>query len=276
MCPNCRAFITVDDKVCPYCDVQLSARAIDLRVPDQLLGGLLPSTRFLTTLILIVNSGLYAATMLVSLNAGNPGGLTDIDGRTLVNFGAKFGPYLAIGQWWRLVTAGFLHGGLMHIAFNTMSLLDVGTHVEEHYRSSRMIVIYIVSTITGFLLSYWWNPMAISIGASAGIFGLIGAMLAWGVRWERTAYGSAVKAQYSRWVVWGLIMSFMPSIDLGAHVGGFAGGFAIGYIAGEPHQSRTADQIWDGASYLCLAVLLYSFGQMLLRLVPQFTGAGGN
>lgn len=273
MCPNCRAFITIDDKVCPYCDVQLGSRAVDFRMPDNLLGGILPSTRFLTTLILIVNSGLYVATMVHSLNAGNPSGLTDIDGRTLVDFGAKFGPALAAGQWWRLVTAGFLHGGLMHIAFNTMSLLDLGANVEELYRTSRMTVIYLVSTAMGFLFSYFWSPMSISIGASAGIFGLLGAMLAWGQRWQRTSMGSAVKSHYSRWLVWGLIMSFMPSIDLGAHLGGLAGGFAVGWIAGEPNHSRTADQIWDWASYLSAVILLYCFAQVLLGLVPNLLSA---
>src|SRR5262249_44172701 len=155
-------------------------------------GGLLPATRFLTMIILIINSGLYVATMLYSMNAmGNPNALTDIDGETLLTFGAKFGRNIANGEWWRLVTAGFLHGGIIHIAFNSFALLDVGAHVEETYGLSRMAVIYLVSTITGFGLSYFWNPMALSIGASAGLFGLIGAMLAWGIIWQRTSLGSA-------------------------------------------------------------------------------------
>ena len=272
MCSNCRAFITVDDKVCPYCDFQLGTRAIDIRMPDNLLGGLLPATRFLTTLILIVNSGLYVATILYSMNAGNPGALMNIDGRTLVLFGAKFGPYVAAGQVWRLVTAGFLHGGLMHIGFNSWALLDVGAHVEEMYGLSRMAVIYLVSTVLGFALSYWWSPV-VSIGASAGIFGLIGAMLAFGVKWQRTAYGSAVKSQYSRWVVYGLMMSFMPGIDMGAHLGGFAGGFAVGWLAGEPHKSPGADRLWDFAMYLAVIIVLASFANVAFALLPALIEA---
>ena len=271
MCSNCRAFITVDDKVCPYCDFQLGARAIDLRVPDNLLGGLLPSTRFLTTIILILNSGIYAATILYSMNAGNPGALMGIDTRTLVLFGAKYGPFVAAGQWWRLVTAGFLHGGLVHILFNSFSLLDVGSHVEELYGMSRMAVIYLVSTVTGFALSYWWSPVT-SIGASAGVFGLLGAMLAWGVKWDRTAYGSAVKQQYSRWVVYGLVMSLIGPIDMGAHVGGLAGGFAIGWIAGEPHKSRGADRVWDYAMYASVAIVLACFAKVAMLLGPFLLG----
>ena len=268
MCSNCRAFITIDDKVCPYCDFQLGARQVDLRLPDNVLGGLLPANRFLTTLILIVNSGLYVATMVYSMNAGNPGALVDIDGRTLVAFGAKFGPYIAAGQLWRLVTAGFLHGGLMHIAFNSFALLDVGAHVEEMYGLSRMAVIYLISTITGFALSYWWSPMSISIGASAGVFGLIGAMLAWGMKWERTSAGSAVKSMYTRWLIQGLVISLMPGIDMGAHIGGLAGGFAIGWFAGEPHKSLTADKVWDIAMYVCIVIILACFSNVVLALLP--------
>jgi len=271
MCSNCRAFITVDDKVCPYCDTALGTRAIDLRVPDQLLGGLLPSTRFLTMIILIVNSGLYIATVLFSMNnMENPRALINLDTRTLVLFGAKFGPLIAAGQLWRLVTAGFLHGGITHIAFNSFALLDVGAHVEETYRVSRMAVIYLVSTITGFALSYWWSPYT-SIGASAGVFGLLGAMLAWGIKWQRTAAGAAVKSMYSRWLVYGLLMSFIGPIDLGAHVGGLAGGFALGWIAGEPHQNPTVDRVWDIAMYLSIAIVLACFAQVAMGLIPLLT-----
>ncbi len=270
MCSSCRAFITVDDKVCPYCNFQLGTRAIDIRSPDNLLGGILPATRFLTMLLLIVNSGFYVATILYSSNAGNPNALMNIDSRTLVIFGAKYGPFIAAGQWWRLVTAGFLHGGIMHILFNSYSLMNVGAHVEEMYGMSRMAVIYLVATITGFGLSYWWSPVT-SIGASAGVFGLLGAMLAWGIQWRRTSYGAEVKSQYSRWLVLGLLMSVTGQIDMGAHVGGLAGGFAVGWIAGEPHKSHTADRAWDVGMYVCLAVVLYSFaqaGMLLLSTLP--------
>jgi rhomboid protease GluP len=270
MCSNCRAFITIDDKVCPYCDFQLGARPIDLRAPDDLVGGLLPSTRFLTTLILIVNSGLYVATMVYSMNSGNSNAFINIDMRTLVEFGAKFGPYLADGQLWRLVTAGFLHGGLMHIAFNSFALLDVGAHVEETYGLSRMTAIYLIATIAGFAVSYWWSPRAVSIGASAGIFGLIGAMLAWGMK-ERTSHGSSVKSLYSRWLIQGVLISFMPGIDMGAHMGGLAGGFAMGWIAGEPHKSRGADRIWDVAMYVSIIIVLASFAKVLPGLISAAT-----
>ena len=93
------------------------------------------------------------------------------------------------GEWWRLVTAGFLHGGLMHILMNSWVLFDLGAQVEEMYGSSRMLVIYFVST-RGRLLSQHAVEPGPSVGASAGLFGLIGAMIALGVR-HRNALGDS-------------------------------------------------------------------------------------
>ncbi len=168
MCPNCRAFITTDDKVCPYCQAQVGARAIDRRAPADVLGGLIPHQRFVTMLIMLVNTGLYLAMMLRMTQQG-ASGFSDPDLQTLVDFGAKYAPYiLGRGEWWRLITAGFLHGGLLHIGMNFWVLYDLGPQVNEAFGTPRFLAIYLVSSVTGFLASMYWSP-AISIGASAGL-----------------------------------------------------------------------------------------------------------
>src|SRR5215470_13480140 len=111
MCPHCRAFITSKDRVCPYCNEKLGARAVDLRDTGDLLAGFIPHARYTTVIILLINFGFYAATVLFSMKSGM-GNAIDIDGRTLRLFGSKWVTGIAGGQWWRLVTAGFLHGGL--------------------------------------------------------------------------------------------------------------------------------------------------------------------
>lgn len=263
MCPNCRAFITTDDKVCPYCDMKLGPRAIDVRDPGALVGGLIPHARFLTVLILLFNGGLYAATMLYSMNAGNPSALTDIDTRTLVLFGGKFGPVFG-SQWWRLITAGFLHGGIIHILMNSWVMLDLGAAVEETYGAARMGVIYIASTVAGFALSAWWSPSVPSIGASAGIFGLIGAMIAYGTL-QRSAVGNMIRSHYMRWAVYGLAIGLLGfRIDNGAHIGGLAGGFAIAMIAGSLPSNETMDWIWNVLAALTGVLTAYAFLQMYL------------
>jgi rhomboid protease GluP len=261
MCPNCRAFITTDDKVCPYCDVQLGARIVDKRSPSDALFGLIPHANFTTVLILLINTGLFAAMLLRSSKVTGGMGM-DLDGQTLFDFGAKERGAIAAGQWWRLITAGFLHGGLLHILMNSWVLFDLGAQVEEAYGTSRYLVFYLVSTITGFLASYYWSA-SLSIGASAGIFGLIGAMIAMGMR-DRSAYGLAVRGLYMRWAVYGLLMGLLPffAIDNAAHIGGLAGGFVMAYIAGAPGLLPARERVWQIAAGLAVAITAVAFLQM--------------
>jgi len=265
MCPNCRAFITIKDKVCPYCDVKLGARAVDRRNPGDALGGLIPHARFTTTIILMINFGLYLVTAVYSWKSGNQNALMGIDGRTLAMFGSKFSLLMfQNGEWWRLVTAGFLHGGLLHIAMNSWVLYDLGTTVEQFYGTRRMLVIYFLSSVTGFLASTFWNP-GISVGASAALFGLIGAMIAIGVT-NQTAMGSAIKSMFVRWAIYGLIFGLLfPMIDNAAHLGGLAEGFLVGYLAGTPKLVEDAkEKFWLYAAYGCVALTVLSFARMIM------------
>jgi rhomboid protease GluP len=262
MCPNCRAFITTDDKVCPYCDVPLGARVVDKRSPADALGGLIPHANFTTVVILLINTGLFIAMLLRSSKVTGGMGM-DLDGQTLYEFGAKERSAIAGGQWWRLITAGFLHGGLLHILMNSWVLFDLGAQVEEAYGTSRYLVFYVVATVTGFLASYYWSA-SLSIGASAGIFGLIGAMIAMGLR-DRSAYGAAVRGLYIRWAVYGLLMGLLPffAIDNAAHIGGLAGGFAVAFVAGTPGFSQAQERVWQVLAGFAVAITAYSFIEMV-------------
>ncbi len=91
----------------------MGSRAVERRTTADVLGGLIRHSHFTTAVIMVINLGLYLATAFYSMRAVHGGGF-DVDNRTLVDFGAKFEVF-ALGQYWRLITAGFLHGGLMHI-----------------------------------------------------------------------------------------------------------------------------------------------------------------
>lgn len=265
MCPNCRAFVEDGAKQCPYCDQQLGARPVDTRTPDDVLGGLIPHARFTTMMILMVNSALFVATVLYGMNQGNESSVLGLSGPVLFQFGAKWTPAVFAGQWWRLVTAGFLHGGLLHIAMNTWALMDLGAQVEEIYGSSRLLVFYFVATVCGFLASAFWSA-SLSVGASAGIFGLIGAMIAIGVR-HNTALGSAIRGLYIRWAIYGLLFGLLPglAVDNAAHLGGLAAGFGAAYLAGEPGRPGTLmEKIWQVTAGVCLLLTAYSFVRMFL------------
>lgn len=267
MCPNCRAFVDSKERVCPYCDAVMGARSVEVR-PGDLVGGFIPHARFTTMMILLLNTGLYAACVVASLAKSNGSGVMDIDPVVLVNFGGKFNRYMVmLGQWWRLVTAGFLHGGLFHILMNSWVLFDLGAQVEEVYGASRLLVFYFVATVGGFAASTYWSP-ALSVGASAGIFGLIGAMIALGLR-HNSAMGSAIRGLYIRWAVYGLLFGLLPGfrVDNAAHIGGLGAGFVAAYLAGMPrYGSPHVERLWQVAAGACVLLTAYCFAQMFLWL----------
>jgi membrane associated rhomboid family serine protease len=253
MCPNCRAFVTTSDRVCPYCQVHLGPRAIDKRNPGEILGGLIPQARFTTVMILLINAGLFLAQYL-SPHSG------------LTEAGESVPAVLMQGQWWRLITAGFLHGGLFHILMNSWVLFDLGAEVELLYGTSRMIVFYFVSTVTGFSASSHIGGGHFSVGSSAGIFGLIGAMLAFGFT-DRTSLGLQVKSLYTRWVIYGLVLSFLPGVDFWAHVGGFSGGFIAGWLASTPRaRLMWKEPLIKALAGVSIAVTAVAFGMLYLAM----------
>jgi len=270
MCPHCRAFITTSDRTCPYCGERVGPRAIDVQNPSALLGGFVPHARFVTTMILVVNFGLFAATLLYSLRYGEGGGMLGVDGRTLFEFGGKWRSAVLAGQWWRLVTAGFLHGGLFHILMNSWVLFDLGALVEELYGQARLIAIYFAATVTGFLASTLWSS-SLSVGASAGVFGLIGAMIALGTR-QRSPMGGLIRGMYIRWAIYGLLLGLLPGlrIDNAAHLGGLAGGYVVAFVAGTPRVgSRLRERLWSLVSYACLLVTGWCFLLLYLWLTQK-------
>ncbi len=263
MCPSCRAFITNKDKVCPYCNEPVGPRAIEARNPGAI-AGLIPAARFNTMLLMGINVFLFVLTVIFTTKSGR-GSLSDIDGYTLLDFGAKYGPAIAHGQWWRYVTAGFLHGGIWHIAMNMWVLYDVGAQVEEIYGASRMYVIYFVANFAGFYLS---NVLGgnLSIGASAGVVGLIGAMIVVGIK-DKSRMGDAIRRHYVGWVIWVLVIGLVPGLhtDNGAHIGGLVGGFAVAWVAETPLRSRrTMENLWKAACFFCVLITGVSFLAMYL------------
>jgi rhomboid protease GluP len=262
MCPHCRAFITTSDRVCPYCNEQVAPQQVR-RGGESALGSFIPHARFATVMILVINFGMYVATAIYSLNSGN-GGAMGIDGRTLSDFGAMSPWFLALGQWWRLIVSGFLHIDLLHILMNSWALFDLGAMVDEMYGTSRFLVIYFISNVVGFYACYYVNSPA--VGASAALFGLIGAMIALGTRY-RSTIGSQIRALFIRWLIYSLLFTLMFRASLPAHIGGLVGGFVTGYIAGEPrYEGSATEKVWRVLSWICILLTAFCFLKMYLWL----------
>jgi len=265
MCPHCRAFITTKDRVCPYCNEAVGPRVEPRDEGVRVLGGLIPHVRFNTALILLINVGLFLATALFSMRLGNSQAFWNIDTTTLRAFGSKWDFALAHGELWRLVTAGFLHGGLLHIGMNMWVLFDLGAQVEEVYGGARMLVIYFLSTIGGFYLS-WQRSLSDSVGASAALMGLMGAMIAFGLI-SRSAIGAEIRSMYLRWVVIILVMGFVAQTrtDNWAHIGGLTTGFGVAYLAGTPmYKSRGVELFWRLAAAVAILLTGYCFLKLFL------------
>jgi rhomboid protease GluP len=157
---------------------------------------------------------------------------------------------------------------VIHILMNSWVIFDLGATVEQVYGTSRYLVLYFVSTIAGFLASTYFNP-ALSIGASAALFGLIGAMIAYGMR-ARTSMGSALRAHYTQWAIYGLLIGLLPffMVDNAAHIGGLAAGFGLAYAAGTPPLfPGWSERLWQASAVLCVVITLAAFLLMLVRFL---------
>jgi rhomboid protease GluP len=259
MCPNCRAFITVTDRVCPYCGIQLGPRAIDLRA-SQFAASLLPRANLTATVFVIINIAFYLAELILSYKLFNSSPGT-FDSRVAALMGDKNAYFIVVfHQWWRLITAGFLHGGLLHIAMNSWTLFILVTEAEMFYGTSRVVVTYVFSTFTGFWLSLLWSPHSSSLGASAACFGYFGLMLAMVLRRRSDPLAQAVRSHYGQWLIFGLVLSILPGVDLAAHVGGLLGGFVVGLIAGLPGLPNTPrETVWKVLAVATVGITMYAF-----------------
>jgi rhomboid protease GluP len=191
MCPACRALVDRQEKVCPLCNERLSGvagagleRFFDLILPEQ---------------------GRWSM-FLLAAQFGGANFFGSIDSYTLLRFGAK-SPLAVHGEWWRFITPMFLHAGIFHLAMNSWALYDLGPAVEGIYGRQKFLVLYVFTGIVSFATSFLWHPYGLSVGASGALFGLIGAMIAYGYRHRRGASDS-VKNMFVRWAIYGLVFGF--------------------------------------------------------------------
>lgn len=197
------------------------------------LGGDLALPNFL----LVGCGALYVVSLLLSGGAvGSRGGLFGLlapSERVLFALGSSGAvPVFGYGRWWTVLSAGWLHAGLLHIGFNLMWVRDLAPAVARLYGAGRLLIIYLVSGATGFALSalmgvagaglpYFLRGAGFTVGASASLFGLFGALLCYG---QRTGQ-SAMRQTIWRWLLIGVVIGFLPGIDNWAHGGGLLGGW---------------------------------------------------
>ncbi len=207
----------------------------------------------LTYGIIVVNVIAYIFSALFS------GNIIDMDMETLVNMGALWGPLVVLkGEWWRLLTAMFLHGGMTHILMNMFSLYLIGRGVELYFERKAYISIYLFSGLLGGLASLYMHPNSVGVGASGAIFGIFGALAGFFLahRNKIEEHSKAFMKDFGIVLGLNLVLGLsIPSIDVSAHIGGLVIGLIGGFVI-----SKNPKWVWGfsfSMSFLVLAVIQY-------------------
>jgi rhomboid protease GluP len=228
LCPRCRRLTHPDAVECLVCGLPNPGRWVWTAKIAQLLG-----TGNFTGLVTIACIALYVVSLVIdplaSLRPSGPLDLFSPSQRALVDLGMTGAVPWRQGWWWTLFTAIYLHGGLLHLVFNVLWIRQLGRGVEELYGPARLVIVFTVAGVAGFVAS---NALGIpfTVGASGSIFGLLGAMVAFGRR-RGGVFGAMVLRQYGQWALVLFVLGFfMAGVNNLAHAGGFAGGFGAGLV----------------------------------------------
>lgn len=188
---------------------------------------------FFTYMFMIIQVAVF---LLMELKGGST------NSATLIEFGAKYSPYILQGEWWRFFTPMVIHIGFIHLLMNTISLYLIGAEVERIYGKTRFLLIYVFAGFTGTLASFMMSP-SLAAGASGAIFGCFGALLYFGIVYPRLFFrtmGSGVIVLIFINLAYGFSVS---GIDNAGHIGGLIGGFLAAGIVSLPKKKMIFRQI---------------------------------
>lgn len=261
VCPSCGSLVGVRDDKCYTCGRAnpglwgfaplIRQLGTDLGFVPLVIGG--STTLYVLTLLASGSAALRVEGLFSFLSPSVP---------VLFLFGASGAqPVFGYGRWWTVLSAGWLHGGALHILFNMMWVRQLGPVTAEIVGPARTVIVYTVAGVAGFLLSSaagaFIPPIPLlrgadfTIGASASIFGLLGALVQYGRRGS-SSVGSQAWSYAVMLFVFGLIM---PGVDNYAHAGGFLGGYGAGAIM-NPHTRERGDHMIIAAG--CLLATLFA------------------
>ncbi len=190
-----------------------------------------PKKPIITYALIIINLLVYFIPMLL--------GNSDI----VISYLGSYGLSVKMGEYYRLLTAVFVHANIAHLLFNMYALWIIGMQLESFIGKWRFLVVYLFSALCGSLLSVVVTPDALSVGASGAIFGLLGALLYFGYHY-RIYLGTVIKSQIIPLIVINLLLGFMvPGIDNAAHIGGLIGGALMMIGVGVKYKSSTFEKV---------------------------------
>ncbi|HYR43506.1 MAG TPA: rhomboid family intramembrane serine protease, partial [Terriglobia bacterium] len=260
VCPSCGNLVGVNDERCFTCG-RWNPGLWGFAPLLSRLGRDLGFTQFVMWSCII----LYLLTLASDVQGVSMGGFNFLapSAQSLFLFGASgVIPVFRYGRWWTFLSAGWLHAGVLHILFNMMWIRQLAPATSEMYGASRMVIIYTIAGVTGFAastLSGAFIPVlggaGFTVGASAPIFGLLGALVYYGRRTGSSIVGDQAKS----WAITLFIFGFIfRGVDNWAHLGGFAGGYAAAKFL-DPLQPERLDHLVGALVCLALTGLAITF-----------------
>jgi rhomboid protease GluP len=276
VCVSCGSLVGVNDEQCYSCG---------RRNPG--LWGFAPLLRRMgndlgfVSLIVYGSSALYVIGLLLTVFAGGNvmggggplGMLAPAQGIQIMLGASGAYPVFGLGLWWSILSAGWLHASILHILLNMMWVKNLGPATADLYGGPRMVIIYTAGSAAGFLLSSVLGLFPIpkfgaplTVGASAPIFGLLGALMYYGRRSGSSIVHAEAKGYAVAFFVFGLIF---PGVDNAAHAGGFIGGYLAGMWMDPLKPERVNHMI---AALACMVATVLAILASVLTLLPSLLG----
>ena len=262
VCPHCGALVDRGDATCMRCGTAVGSWRGQAVM--RALGLVLPAWCPITALLLAANILCFLLTALLF-------GLRNLlvsDPAALERAGALVPWLFWHGEFWRLITYGYQHGGLIHILFNMLALSQVGPFLEQQMGGRRFFATYTLSLIGGGLADVLVRGAsgATIIGASGALFGLIGMGMSY-AHFYGGALGHEQRNFFLKWALYGFLFGFMVQADNIAHAGGFIVGAVLGWVVQREQRERTAwrERAWSLMCYALAVMTLAAFIWMLLE-----------
>jgi len=222
VCSQCGQVQDRQERRCVNCGAALGARTLQI---VNRLGLVVPTAVSVSTLL-----GMIIAVAYLRLMIARPGsGYFSVASDDLIYLGAYFLPALQAGEFWRHATAIFVHIGVIHLAFNMVALAQIGPTIEDVFGRGRMLFLFMLTGIIGFVACQVLDMRAVSAGASGAIMGLTGAAAGWGQR-DGTSVGRNVRNQMLKWAAYTMVFGVMVHANNIAHTAGFTSGALLGFF----------------------------------------------
>ena len=275
VCPSCGSLVGVNDEQCYSCGRRNPGlwgfAPLLRRLGNDL--GFVPMIVYGSATMYVIALGLTVMFGGDIMGRGSPLGLLAPSTGVQIALGASGAlPVFGYGMWWSILSAGWLHASILHIFMNMMWVRNLGPATADLYGGPRMVIIYTAGSACGFLLSAVLGLFPIpkfgaeiTVGASAPIFGLLGALMYYGRRSGSSLVHAEAKGYAVAFFVFGLIF---PGVDNAAHAGGFIGGYVAGMLLDPLKPERVNHMI--GALVCLVATVLAILASVFMLLVPAF------